>query len=94
MAALCLFLSACGSPFDKAMSEGKAALKEERCKDAEKLFNDVLMDNKNYKLIIKTLKNDTAKQISKEEAAKELEDLKIYTNKRVRLTLLLSYPRA
>lgn len=64
------------------MSEGKAALKEERCKDAEKLFNDVLMDNKNYKLIIKTLKNDTAKQISKEEAAKELEDLKIYTNKR------------
>lgn len=45
LAALYLFLSACGSPFDKAMREGKAALKEERYKDAEKLFNDVLMDD-------------------------------------------------
>lgn len=45
LVALCLFLSACGSPFDKTMREGKAALKEERYKDAEKLFNDVLMDD-------------------------------------------------
>ncbi|MDR9852291.1 hypothetical protein RJP21_01600 [Paenibacillus sp. VCA1] len=45
LVALCLFLSACGSPFDKAMREGKAALKEERYKDVEKLFNDVLIDN-------------------------------------------------